>query len=44
MINVSTKHRLFIVPGQSISLVCCCCQNNIILGIVLVLPDVFIVS
>ena len=31
MINDSTKHRLFIVPGQSISLICCCCENKIFL-------------
>ena len=40
LIKVSTKHRLSIVPGQSISLF----WADSILGIVLVLPDVFIVS
>ena len=29
MINDSTKHRLFIVPGESISLICCCCESKI---------------
>ena len=29
MINDSTKHRLFIVSGQSISLICCCCESKI---------------
>ena len=28
MINDITKHRLFIVPWQSISLICCCCENK----------------
>ena len=58
MIKVSTKHRLFIAPGQSISLICIVVKiryswtkhkfnlfwAEFILGIVLVLPNVFIVS